>query len=133
LHTPTYLFASLAKEAASELAVGAFFFVMGLCKYRYVLGPCRTKLLGLRNICFFWNNKVLDLLGLGNSALNHLPAPKEKHANETVHQHANILSKLSHLSSPTLVSTLPTNNKQGLVTSAFLATQLTSTPISSQT
>ena len=42
-----------------QLVVGAFFFAMRSCEYSSVYGERRTKLLKLRNICFYKNNREL--------------------------------------------------------------------------
>ena len=47
-------------RAIGELVVGAFFFAMCSCEYSPVSGKQRTKLLELRNIRFYKNNRELS-------------------------------------------------------------------------
>jgi hypothetical protein len=137
-------FATPAEQAASELAVGAFFFAMRSCEYTDVSGPRRTKPLRLRNIRFFRNNTALDLLDPTLTSATSLSITfefqKTDIRHETVHQHATLLSILCPvkawaavvqriLSYPgcdtdSLVSTVLTNDRRRLITSTFLATQL---------
>jgi hypothetical protein len=114
------------------------------CEYTDVSGPRRTKPLCLRNIRFFRNNKALDLLDptllSATAILITFEFQKTDIRHEMVHQHATIPPNLCPvkawakvvrrvLSYPvcdteSLVSTVLTNDKRRLITSAFLATQL---------
>ena len=47
-------------RAIGQLVVGAFFFAMRSCEYSSVSGERRTKLLELRNIRFYKNNRELS-------------------------------------------------------------------------
>lgn len=55
-------------KTMSELFIGAFFFAMRSCKYLFISGPRKTKLLALQNIRFY---QVKSLL-LHNNNLLHL-------------------------------------------------------------
>jgi hypothetical protein len=137
-------FSTPAARAASELAVGAFFFAMRSCEYTDVSGPRRTKPLRLRNIRFFRQNKALDLLDPSLTSATAISITfefqKTDIRHETVHQHATHLPVLCPvkawaavvkriLSYPgcnpdSLVSTVLTNDRRRLITPSFLATQL---------
>jgi hypothetical protein len=137
-------FATPAERAASQLAIGAFFFAMRSCEYTDVSGTRRTKPLRLRNIRFFRHNTALDLLDPALLSATSLSITfefqKTDIRHETVHQHATNLSVLCPvkawasviqriLSYPgctadSLVSTVLTNDRRCLITSSFLAAQL---------
>jgi hypothetical protein len=94
----TLPFASPTKKAASELAVGASFFVIRSCEYTDVSGHRRTKPHRLRNILFFRNNKALNLLDptlLSATAISvNFKLQQTDIRRETVHQLATILPNL---------------------------------------
>jgi hypothetical protein len=140
----TMPFATAAEKAASELAIGAFFFAMRSCEYTDVTGSRRTKPLRLKNLRFFRNNKVMDLLdpalSLATAISITFEYQKTDVRSETVHQHATSLDILCPVKvwakiaqrilaypgcdADTLVCTVLTSDKHRRVTSRFLASQL---------
>ena len=136
--------ASAAEKAASQLAIGAFFFAMRSCEYVHVTGSRRTKPLRLRNIRFFKRNRVMSLHDHGLTTATAVSITFEHQKtdvrHETVHQHATFLDVLCPvrtwalivqriLSYPgcdeeSLVSTVVSGNKRQLVTAPYLASTL---------
>ena len=68
-------------RAIGELVVGAFFFAMCSCEYSPVSGKQRTKLLELRNIRFYKNNRELSAASTfspsGGLCLHYCLLPEE--------------------------------------------------------
>ncbi len=80
-----------ADKALCELFIGAFFFAMRSCEYVTVSGYRKTKLLALRNICFFKGRKLLDhtdkLLHLADCVSITFELQKKETKNDIIAQH----------------------------------------------
>jgi len=59
LHHVCSLATSEVDKAMNSLVIGAFFFAMRSCKYSKTKGVKCTKLLTLRNICFFYGRQEI--------------------------------------------------------------------------
>jgi hypothetical protein len=74
-----------------QLVVGAFFFAMRSCEYSAVPGERRTKLLELRNIRFYTNNRELsassNFLHLADCASITFFFQKNEQRDETITMH----------------------------------------------
>jgi hypothetical protein len=144
LETAQFTFSSPAERAASELAIGAFFFAMRSCEYSHVTGSRHTKPLCLRNLRFFKENKVLPLsdpqLASATAIAITFEFQKTDVRSETFHQHSTgllILCPIRQWSSVVQrilgylgcdsdgpVSTVISHDQRKLVTGAFMALQL---------
>ena len=81
-------------KARCELFIGAFFFAMRSCEYLTVQGRRKTKLLAVKNICFFLGRKCMDHsdanLHLASSVSITFEEQKRGTKNDTIsHQRTN--------------------------------------------